>query len=272
MGRDAVLTSSLLRPLPAKRVFEEMADQIRNLIFSKTLKPGDRLPTERDLAAQFGTGRMAVREALRILEQSGLIRVKKGPNGGAFIRDVDPGKASQSVSDVIRRSNMNLQDLIIVRIALEDLIAELVIEKITPEELDQLRRVIEEVEDILDESAKKRGSGLDTELLREVNVDFHLLLARATKNPLLEINIESLQQALHLHFKAKTKTLEFFRWHLSQHRDILEAIQHKRIKQTKKLMKDHVITLEKKLSELGFEPKVLDQPPGSQNTDPQGHL
>ena len=60
---------------------------------------------------------------------------------------------------------MSLQDLIAVRIALEDLIAELAIEKITPEELDQLQRAIEEAEGLLDESVKKQGGNLDAELL-----------------------------------------------------------------------------------------------------------
>ena len=129
MNHETTSIGSLLKPLPAKRVFEEMADQIKGLIFSGKLIPGNRLPTERDLAVQFGTGRMAVREALRILEQSGLIQIKKGPGGGAFVRDVDPAMASQSVSDAIIRSNMSLQDLVAVRIVLEDLIAELAVEK-----------------------------------------------------------------------------------------------------------------------------------------------
>jgi GntR family transcriptional regulator, transcriptional repressor for pyruvate dehydrogenase complex len=255
MKHEITSIGSLLKPLPAKRVFEEMADQIKDLIFSGKLIPGNRLPTERDLAVQFGTGRMAVREALRILEQSGLIQIKKGPGGGAFVRDVDPAMVSQSVSDAIVRSNMSLHDLVAVRIVLEDLIAELAVEKITREELEQLYRVIEEAEGILEESGKKQGGELDTELMREVNVDFHLLLARATKNMLLEINIESLQQSLHAHFKSKTKNLEFFEWHLSQHKNILDAIQSKKVKQAKRLMKDHAMSLQKKLSE--FDDEIL---------------
>jgi GntR family transcriptional regulator, transcriptional repressor for pyruvate dehydrogenase complex len=249
MSHEIVNTSSLLKPLPARRAFEEMADQIKNLIFSGKLVPGNRLPTERDLAVQFGTGRMAVREALRILEQSGLIQIKKGPGGGAFVRDVDPAMTSQSVSDAIRRSNTSLQDLVSVRIVLEELIAELATEKIAQDELEQLHRTIEEAEYILEESGKKQDGQLDTELLREVNVDFHLLLAKSTKNLLLEINIESLQQSLHAHFKSKLKNVDFFKWHLSQHKDILRAIEGKKVRQAKKLMKEHAISLQKKLGE-----------------------
>jgi GntR family transcriptional repressor for pyruvate dehydrogenase complex len=241
----------MFKPLPARRAFEEIADQIKDLIYSGTLKPGDRLPSERELAVQFRTGRMAVREALRILEQSGLVQIRQGSEGGAFVREVDPGVASQSVSDAIRRSNMSLQGITAVRIALEDLVAELAIEKITPEELDELRSSIEEAEGLLEAYLKQQGGGeLDAELLAEINIDFHLLLARATKNLLLEIIFESLQNALHVYFKAKTKPLEFFAWHVSQHRAIFEAIKKKKVTEAKKLMKAHAMALQERFSEL----------------------
>ncbi len=248
MSNQPISTGSLLKPLPVKRAFEEMADQIRDLIFSRKLILGDKFPTERDLAVKFDTGGMAVREALRILEQSGFIQIKKGPGGGAFVRDVDSAMASQSISDAIRRSNMDLQDLVTFRIALEDLIAELAVERITQEEMDQLRRTLNEAEGMLKECTKHHSGELDSELLAQMNIDFHLLLARATKNLLLEINVESLQQALHLHFKVRNQPLQFFKWHLSQHRDIFEAIQRKNIREVKKLMKNHAIALQKRFS------------------------
>jgi len=76
--------NSLFKALPSKRAFDEIADQIKDLIYSKTLKPGDKLPPERDLATQFGTGRMAVREALRILEIQGMVDIRHGK--GAFVK------------------------------------------------------------------------------------------------------------------------------------------------------------------------------------------
>jgi GntR family transcriptional regulator, transcriptional repressor for pyruvate dehydrogenase complex len=248
--QETVHESPMFKPLPARRAFEEIADQIKDLVYSGKLKPGDRLPSERELAVQFRTGRMAVREALRILEQSGLVQIRQGSEGGAFVREVDPGVASQSVSDAIRRSNMSLHGITAVRIALEELVAELAIQNITPEELNQLESALEEAEGLLDAHSKQRDGELDSELLAEINVDFHLLLARATKNLLLEIIFESLQNALHIYFRAKTKPLEFFAWHVSQHRIIFDAIKSKKVREAKRLLKAHATALQERFSEL----------------------
>src|SRR5262245_7819270 len=69
------------------RVSEEVVKQVQEAIFSGELKPGDRLPPERELAEQFGLSRMSVRDALRTLESSGLVKIKVGSSGGAFIRE-----------------------------------------------------------------------------------------------------------------------------------------------------------------------------------------
>ena len=250
MNRGVAAAGSLFKPLPAKRAFEEIADQVRTLIYSGTLKPGDRLPAERELAVQFRTGRMAVREALRMLEQSGLIQIRQGSDGGAFVRDVDPGIASQSISDTIRRANVSLGDLMAVRLVLEDLIADLAIEKITAEELGEIEKSMDETENLLDDCARNGEHILDQELLAEMNVDFHILLARATKNMILEIVSESLMNALHSFFSAKEKTLEFFKWHVSQHRAILDAVRKKEVSRAKRLMKGHAAALRERFTRL----------------------
>jgi len=240
----------LFKPLPTKRAFEEIADQIRGLIYSGTLKPGDKLPAERELAVQFRTGRMALREALRMLEQSGLVLIKQGSDGGAFVRAVDPGLASQSVSDAMRRADMSLEDLIAVRIALEDLVADLAVKRITTEELDVLEKTLGDAEAAIAKGTKEKGGVVDGELLAEINVDFHILLARATKNLLLQIITESMMNVMHLFYAANAQSAEFFTWHLSQHREILDAIRAKKVSRAKVLLKKHVYSLQKQFSAL----------------------
>src|SRR5258708_20009789 len=77
-------------PIKPKRVFEEICERIRNELSSGALRPGDKLPPERELAEQFGVSRTAVREAFRSLERSGLIGLQKGAKGGAFILQSNP--------------------------------------------------------------------------------------------------------------------------------------------------------------------------------------
>jgi len=88
-------------PIPTRRIFEEIVGQIRQRIYDGELKPGDRLPGERDLAIQFGVGLTVVREALRTLEEGGLVQIKKGSDGGAFVKKADSSVATRSLTTLI---------------------------------------------------------------------------------------------------------------------------------------------------------------------------
>src|SRR5579863_8780614 len=78
-----------ITPLTRRRVSEAVADNIRQAIFSGKLVPGHKLPSERDMAARYRTSRVALREALRALENEGMIQIKRGFGGGAFVSDFD---------------------------------------------------------------------------------------------------------------------------------------------------------------------------------------
>lgn len=75
------------RPIRTRRAFEEICERIREQLALGVLKPGDKLPPERDLAQQLGVSRNVLREALRSLEMAGVLRLLKGVKGGAFIQD-----------------------------------------------------------------------------------------------------------------------------------------------------------------------------------------
>jgi DNA-binding FadR family transcriptional regulator len=166
---------SLFKALPSKRAFDEIADQIKNLIYSKTLKPGDKLPPERELASQFGTGRMAVREALRLLEQSGLITVKQGSEGGAFVKEADTSLATETISGLIRRASLTMKDVMEVRIDFEQAVLETAIGRITDTDMKLLKKRIDEAETMIRED-KEGIKPLDPSLLGETYADFHLAL------------------------------------------------------------------------------------------------
>lgn len=86
-----MVQQALFKPLKTdQKIFQQISDQIRGLILSGVLKPGNKLPSEKELSNQFNTGRMVVREALRTLEESGLIYVKRGSLGGHLLRILTP--------------------------------------------------------------------------------------------------------------------------------------------------------------------------------------
>jgi len=91
-----------LRPVRTIRVFERVCEQIRQQIDAGLLKPGDKLPPERELAREFNVSRPAVREALRALESIGVVSLYKGVTGGAFIRNQDHvARLAQSLTEAL---------------------------------------------------------------------------------------------------------------------------------------------------------------------------
>ena len=121
---------SIYKRINSKRTFENIADQIKDLIYSKTLKPEDRLPSERELAIQFGTGRMAVREALRILEASGFVFIRPGAEGGTFVRELDSTGMTETISHLINVGNITVEELTEARISIESIVIESIINRI----------------------------------------------------------------------------------------------------------------------------------------------
>jgi GntR family transcriptional regulator, transcriptional repressor for pyruvate dehydrogenase complex len=235
--------NSLYKPLPTRRAFQEIADQISNLIYSGKLNPGDRLPPERELSVHFGAGRMAVREAFRVLEQAGLIYIKQGVDGGAYVRDVDISVVSDSMTSLIRRANIKLDDFIAVRIGLEKLIVEAAIDNVTDYELENLRKNIEETEVIM--AIYDRGDQpSDSTSLVQVGADFHLELARASKNPLLEILQESLVKVMPIFMTKRKYDRQFHQDHLALHKAIYEALKERNLSLTVELFKEHSLHMQ----------------------------
>ena len=236
----------MFKPLREKRAFEEIADQIRDLIFAKKLNAGEKLPSERLLSEQFKAGRTVVREALRTLEQSGLICIKQGSEGGAFIRDADVSIASESIISLIRRSDITVEHLTEVRIGIEKLIIGPAIARITENDINLLKNSIEEAEDILADAV--RGGELpELHLWAKVNSEFHLILARATNNPLYEMILKALMDVVEVFIDNVPPIYEFFEEHIRDHKAVFEAIQNHDLRVAERQLESHGFWVEKSL-------------------------
>jgi GntR family transcriptional repressor for pyruvate dehydrogenase complex len=224
----------LFRRLPTRRAYQEIVDQIADLIYSKKLNPGDRFPSERELALQFGAGRMAVREAFRVLEQIGLIGIKQGTAGGAFVKEADVSVVSDSVCNLIRRINIRLEDFISVRTGVDRLIVEAVIENISDELLETLEKNVDETTAALaDRDAEKHSPFVPKA------AHFHLQLARATRNPLFEMFEESLLKAMRAFMSDGAYDFEFDEQHLKIHKSLCEALREKNLPRALECLKAH---------------------------------
>ncbi|PHQ69388.1 MAG: GntR family transcriptional regulator [Sneathiella sp.] len=174
-------------PIQPKRIFEEICDRVRGQIANGKLCPGDKLPSERDLAEQFKVSRTAVREALRSLENSGLIQLRKGAKGGAFIIEGNQ-TLTRSLEDMISIGRITLADLTEARVLIQEVIVRLVCERATEEDFLALERDLDTVEQLT------REGRLHEKVSYSIN--FYKVLAEITKNQVIIILIDSLTQIL----------------------------------------------------------------------------
>lgn len=157
------------------RAFEEVSAQLRRRVIHGHLKPGDRLPAERDLAVRLGVSRNTVREALRGLEMAGVLRLQKGAHGGAFVVAPNGDSVAVAIQDMYQLGSISPAQLTEARLHITDSVVRLACERITPQEIDELERNVQA-------SLEASTSGNYPERSR-INLEFHNILARATRNP-----------------------------------------------------------------------------------------
>ena len=131
-------------PVRPTRASSDVIAQIRKAILSGQYRPGDRLPTEREMAHQFAVSRVTVRDALRALEANGLVRVKVGGQGGPYVAEPDIALLSDSLGTHLHLRGTSFQELAEARLALETTAARLAAERATADDLVALQRAIDE--------------------------------------------------------------------------------------------------------------------------------
>jgi GntR family transcriptional repressor for pyruvate dehydrogenase complex len=226
-----------ITPLKHRRVSEEVAEQLREAIFSGKLKPGNKLPPERELARQFAVSRLVLREALRSLEQTGLLIVKRGYAGGAFVSEMDRSAVSRSLSTMIRLGETSVDDLSEARLIYEPEITRLAAQRATDEDLAALKQVLDE------QKVNLTGDRFG----QPTNLSFHRIIAQATRNPVLVILVDAVMEPvrdavaeLKLPRGANEKTL-------SRHERLYRAIQRRKPDLAYKIMLEHVMEVREML-------------------------
>jgi DNA-binding FadR family transcriptional regulator len=170
-------------PNQKERVFEKVRDAVLADIQAGELVPGDRLPSERDLSSKYAVSRSAVREGLRALETSGVLRFAKGTSGGAFVRERSADGIARSLHDMIILGRMSLADIMVVRRSILLLAIDLAMERATEEDFACLEKNIDEMAAII--------STGDPIASIEPIMRFNRLLGKSSHNPVLELVIDT---------------------------------------------------------------------------------
>lgn len=174
--------------MKTRRTFEEVISQVRTLLFDGSLKPGDRLPPERELCQTLGIGRPALREALRALEAGGLIESRKGKMGGAFISSGNHHVVSEGMSDMLRLGSVGIDEMFEAREWFMAGLIRPVCQRITPVDIEKLRANVE--------TAERLNAAGRLEERVHANFEFHSLLAEASHNPVAVVVMRGLMDAL----------------------------------------------------------------------------
>ena len=235
MKDDPVPANLLFKPLKERRTFKEIANQIRQMINSRALKPGDKLPSESELAAQFRTGRLSVREALRMLEQAGLIVVKQGSTGGSYVRELDSAVAVESFIDLMWQGDVGIGHLTDARVAIENLVLRKAFDNMTEESLAILDASVRDLEDLLS-SPNQTEYPVDPTL-----TDFHMLLANATGNPIFPIILKVLLEMTMRVMKPARVGVDRLREHANSHRAVVTALKNDDLAGALHAMEEHMI-------------------------------
>jgi DNA-binding FadR family transcriptional regulator len=188
MAGSASIPPAIFTPSRRRRAFDEILSQVRALIAQGDLPPGSRLPSERALAEQFEVSRNTIREALRMLEISGLVELKRGASGGAFVTAGSPGLAAQSFSDALQSRPFSINDVTEALLWVSTIEVRVACERISDADILALEANVAEVERLTDESRWHEKA--------MIHLDFHLLLAEAINNPVLVLIVRSLMQVL----------------------------------------------------------------------------
>lgn len=233
----------VFEPIRPKKISEEIVEQIKKLIARGELKPGDRVPSERDLATMLGVSRPSVREAIMVLDAMGFLDSRQG--GGTFVRALTETSITDPLTILVEQKDPELlRALVEVRMGLESWSAYLAAQRAEAHEIAEMKRLC----DIMHDQATTGGWD------PEVDAAFHYAITAASHNSLQMHVLNS----VHTLFEATIQValMEFYRQQghvqklLTQHREILEAIVARDPELARQKMMAHLTMVEEKMTEL----------------------
>ena len=234
------------RPIHTRRAFEEICQRIREQLALGVLKPGDKLPSERDLAQQLGVSRNVLREALRSLEMAGVLRLQKGVKGGAFIQQGDTSRMNGVMQDMLSLGTISVRELSEARIHVLDLVVRLACANARQADFEALEANI-----VRTDVATHEGRLLDRV---ECSREFYKLLASATGNKVIAMIVDSVTE-IHMRFvyaKVVSSGVAMPRL-VEKRRQFLSALRTRNVSAATRLMRTHLESVQ----------RMLEQDPGA---------
>lgn len=198
---------------------ELVISNIKNLIMSKTLRPGDKLPSETELANAIGVSRSSVREAMKILSANGIVEIRRG--NGTFISDSTDGLGLDPLLFKLIMNHNDINELKELREMIETGIIYLAIRNRTEEDIEELEEAYRYMEE------KYQKNEFSDEVIHECELMFHKALGKATKNKLVQILYDFVLNLYIPNIYRDVVNEKFVEDALECHRPIIDAIKER---------------------------------------------
>lgn len=217
-------------------------EKIRTAILEGKLRPGDKLPPEKELGNQFGVSRQTMRESLRALEHMGLIILKKGSGGGAFIVEVERQVATQNLANYLYFKNLTIENLSELRRLLEPHAARCAAELMSAEGLGSL--------EVINRATGRAIEDRNWSQVTLYEIEFHRQIAAQTNNPILILMLDFIETLLDDFKKILQPDPDFMNAVLSSHKIIFRSIKNRDGDTASAEMLKHVLEVDKYLAQL----------------------
>jgi len=217
------------------KVFQDVVAQIQDAIFDGRLKTGDTLPSERQLKDMFNISRGTLREALRVLEQKGLIEIKLGVGGGSVVKDLNADQVSEGLALLIRSQKVSLNHLAEFREDVEGIVAAHAAKRRTKEDILQLYKLLEAARNCVAGGTSQRNAFID------IDKQIHMTLAQVAKNPIYISVLHSVHENIHRYYDRFLSMEE--RELQENHQDLcdlVKAVEKRQADHARRLARGHV--------------------------------
>jgi GntR family transcriptional repressor for pyruvate dehydrogenase complex len=221
---------SLKKPL----LSQEVEKYLRQSLTRRVYKPGNKLPSERELVDQFKVSRVTIREALRNLQTCGLITVKRGINAGVYVSELNSDPITENFKNLVRFGKTNFVHLLDARLYIEPQAACIAASCRTNEDIEILTELLDTAERTVEMSCKES---------RLINVRFHCEVAKVTKNPIIIFITESVTQVYSaelIEITGETIGKKTTLSHIKKHRYILDSIADKNMREAFERTRRHI--------------------------------
>lgn len=217
------------------RIFQHVVDEIQSAILDGRIKAGDQLPSEMKLKEMFETSRGSIREALRVLEQKGLIDIKTGVAGGAVVRTPDHNQVTESLNLLVKSQQVSLNHLLEFRLEIEGTVAALAARRAKESEIEPLKDLLRQARDLLDR-AESNG-----DQLLKIDTKLHVGISQISDNPIFTAVLRMVHEnLLNTYDWLALKSSDALNNNFEDMEEMIRAIENGNDERARTLAQEHV--------------------------------